>query len=215
MKSRYVFLVGLPLVLIFWSFSNNPLKLNFSSSFTKSSTTLNQDLCDTDAFIGPVIDLNYFDVRYYSLAITPPDSFMTFREALAFKESQGKFWKVNTLGYMGKYQFGMTTLETLGVTDSLRFLRSPRLQERVFIKNLQYNHEILEPYIEKYAGKKVGGIEITESGILAAAHLSGAGGVKRFFKTNGRKANRDAYGSSIKTYMKRFGGYDMSEVIEP
>jgi len=39
--------------------------------------------------------------------------------------------------------------------------------------------------------------------------------VKRFFKTRGRKSNSDAYGSSVKMYMKRFGGYDMSEVIEP
>ncbi|MGJ8685674.1 MAG: peptidoglycan-binding protein LysM [Nonlabens sp.] len=214
MKSRHVFLVGLPLVLIFWSFSNNHLKLDTSSLYT-SATAVNKEFYDATAFVGPVLNSTYFDVRYYSLAITPPDSFLTFREALAFKESQGKFWKVNSLGYMGKYQFGMSTLETLGVTDSLRFLRSPRLQERVFIKNLRYNHEILEPYILKYAGKKVGGVYITESGILAAAHLSGPGGVKRFFKTKGRKSNRDAYGSSVKTYMKRFAGYDMSEVIEP
>lgn len=214
MKSRYVFLVGLPLVFLFWSFSNNHFKLD-RNSFFASSDFSNKDYYDADAFIGPVLETNYFDVRYYSLAITPPDSFLTFREALAFKESQGKFWKVNSLGYMGKYQFGMTTLETLGVTDSLKFLRSPRLQERVFIRNLKYNHEILQPYIEKYNGQRIGGVHITESGILAAAHLSGPGGVKRFFKTNGRKSNSDAYGSSVKTYMKRFAGYDLSEVIEP
>ncbi|WP_042296619.1 hypothetical protein [Nonlabens sp. Asnod3-H03] len=213
MKSRHVYLVVLPLVLIFWSFSNNHLKLD-SGVFKTSVNKINEEFYDADAFIGPVASSNLFDVRYYSLAITPPDSFLTFREALAFKESQGKFWKVNSLGYMGKYQFGMTTLETLGVRDSLQFLRSPRLQERVFIKNLRYNHEILEPYIKQYAGKKIGGIHVTESGILAAAHLSGPGGVKRFFKTKGRKSNRDAYGSSVKTYMKRFGGYDLSEVID-
>lgn len=214
MKSRYVYLVALPLVFVFWSFSNNHLKLDTSSLFT-SATIENEESFDADAFIGPLQDSNFFDVRYYSLAITPPDSFLTFREALAFKESQGKFWKINSLGYMGKYQFGMTTLETLGIRDSLKFMNSPRLQERTFIKNLRYNHEILQPYIEKYAGKKVAGIKVTESGILAAAHLSGAGGVKRFFKTQGRKSVRDAYGSSVKSYMKKFGGYDLSEVIEP
>jgi len=212
MKTRHVYLIGLPLVFIFWSFNNN--HLSFDSSAFTSSSTVNEEWCDTDAFIGPVIESELFELSYYSLAITAPNSFLTFREALAFKESQGKFWKVNSLGYMGKYQFGMSTLETLGVKDSLQFLKSPRLQERTFIKNLQYNHNILEQYIEQYAGKKVGGVDITESGILAAAHLSGAGGVKRFFKTKGRKANRDAYGSSVKMYMERFAGYDMSEVIE-
>ncbi|WP_438963188.1 peptidoglycan-binding protein LysM [Nonlabens sp.] len=215
MKSRQVFLVVLPLVFIFWSFSYDHLKLDYHNLYETVEYSSKQNIEIANEFIGPVIETKCSDVRYYSLAITPPDSFLTFREALAFKESQGKFWKINSLGYMGKYQFGMTTLETLGVTDSLKFLRSPRLQERVFIKNLKYNHEILEPYIEKYTGQKIGGVYITESGILAAAHLSGPGGVKRFFKTKGRKANRDAYGTSIKTYMTRFGGYDMSEVIEP
>ena len=30
------------------------------------------------------------------------------------------------------------------------------------------------------------GIEITESGILAAAHLSGAGNVKKYLRSNGK-----------------------------
>ena len=31
-------------------------------------------------------------------------NFVGFKEALAFKESQGKYRVVNTLGYLGKYQ---------------------------------------------------------------------------------------------------------------
>ena len=38
-------------------------------------------------------------------------NFVGFKEALAFKESQGKYRVINTLGYLGKYQFGSTTLE--------------------------------------------------------------------------------------------------------
>lgn len=213
MKSRYVYLVALPLVFIFWSFSNLSLGIATSSFFT-NITAVEEESIDEDLFIGPLRDSSLFDVRYFSLAISPPDSFLIFRESLAFKESQGKYGIVNTLGYLGKYQFGMTTLSFFGVNDSTIFLNSPRLQERIFIKNLQHNYGVLEPYIEKYAGKKIAGIQVTESGILAAAHLSGAGGVKRFFKTKGRKSNRDAYGSSVKAYMKRFAGYDLSDVIE-
>jgi hypothetical protein len=40
----------------------------------------------------------------------------------------------------------------------------------------------------------VSGIVVTESGILAAAHLGGAGSVKRYFKNNGEKYIKDAYG---------------------
>jgi hypothetical protein len=45
----------------------------------------------------------------------------------------------------------------------------------------------------------VSGIVVTESGILAAAHLGGAGSVKRYFKNNGEYI-KDAYGTSIVTW---------------
>jgi hypothetical protein len=49
---------------------------------------------------------------------------------------------------------------------------------------------------------------ITESGILAAAHLGGQGSVKRYFK-NG-KVFRDGNGTKITSYMKTFSGYDIN-----
>jgi len=152
--------------------------------------------------------------KTYSLATSKPRSFISFREALAFKESQGKYGIVNSLGYLGKYQFGMTTLRHFGVNDADTFLRSPKLQERIFVKNLRYNHNMLEDYIQKYAGKEVGGVTVTESGMLAAAHLSGVGGVKKYLKSNGTGRSRDAYGSSVRGYMKKFGGYDLSPVLK-
>jgi hypothetical protein len=39
-------------------------------------------------------------------------------------------------------------------------------------------------------------------GILAAAHLGGAGSVKRYFKTMEKYI--DAYGTSIRSYMEAF-----------
>ncbi|MFB1040089.1 MAG: peptidoglycan-binding protein LysM, partial [Polaribacter sp.] len=41
--------------------------------------------------------------------------FIAFKEAVAFKESQGKYEVVNTLGYLGKYQFGRTTLHRFNI----------------------------------------------------------------------------------------------------
>lgn len=141
-------------------------------------------------------------------------TFVGFQQSLAARESQGKYYKVNTLGYLGKYQFGSETLRILGIRDTLTFLRSRKLQEKAFMANLARNKWELRKEIAKYSGKIINGIEITESGILAAAHLGGPGSVKRFLKTNGRRKCKDSYGTSIKEYMEDFSGYDMSS-IEP
>ena len=139
--------------------------------------------------------------------------FIGFKEAVAFKESQGKYKKINTLGYMGKYQFGLETLKTIGIQDSLTFLNSPKLQEKAFVALLSKNKWELKDEIEKYSGKIISGVKVTESGILAAAHLGGAGSVKRFLNSNGAKKCKDNYGTSVKTYMREFGGYETSGII--
>lgn len=139
--------------------------------------------------------------------------FIGFKEALAFKESQGKYHKVNTLGYLGKYQFGRETLKTVGIHDSLSFLNNPKLQEKAFIALLSKNKWELRKEIEKYSGRIISGVKITESGILAAAHLGGAGSVRRFLNSNGAKKSRDDYGTSVKSYMRMFGGYETEAIV--
>ena len=47
--------------------------------------------------------------------------FIGYKEAIAHKESQGKYKKINTLGYLGKYQFGVETLKSIGIHDSVGF----------------------------------------------------------------------------------------------
>lgn len=134
--------------------------------------------------------------------------FIGFKEALAHKESQGKYRKINTLGYLGKYQFGKETLKSIGITDSVHFMNSPKLQEKAFVVLLSKNKYELQDYIEKFEGKFVDGVKITESGILAAAHLGGTGSVKRFLNSNGTKKCKDDYGTSVKTYLRDFGGFE-------
>lgn len=46
---------------------------------------------------------------------------MGFQQSLAARESQCRYYKVNTLGYLGKYQFGSETLKILGIRDTLTF----------------------------------------------------------------------------------------------
>jgi hypothetical protein len=139
--------------------------------------------------------------------------FVGFKEAIGFKESQNKYKKINTLGYLGKYQFGIETLKTVGVHDSAEFLKNPRMQEKAFIALLSKNKWELKTEIEKYNGKVINGTLITESGILAAAHLGGAGSVKKYLNSNGKRHFKDAYGMSIQIYLSDFGGFDTSSIV--
>tara|TARA_R110001592_G_scaffold5169_1_gene28590 strand:+ start:763 stop:1344 length:582 start_codon:yes stop_codon:yes gene_type:complete len=139
-------------------------------------------------------------------------NFVAFKQAVAFKESQGKYTVVNTLGYLGKYQFGRTTLERLDIYNTREFLQNPELQEKAFIALCKVNKWILRKDIERSVGKTINGIIITESGILAAAHLSGAGNVKNYLRSNGTECFSDAYGTTIKSYLKKFAGYDVSNI---
>lgn len=140
-------------------------------------------------------------------------NFVAFKEAVAFKESQGSYTVVNTLGYLGKYQFGRTTLARFKIYNTTAFLKNPELQEKAFIALCKVNKWILRKDIQRSVGKVINGIKITESGILAAAHLSGAGNVKKFLRSNGVERFSDAYGTSIQMYMKKFAAYDVSNII--
>lgn len=138
--------------------------------------------------------------------------FIGFKEAIGFKESQGKYHMVNSLGYMGKYQFGKSTLETIGIKDSMQFMNSPKLQEKAFVALIQRNKWELRDIITEYRGKIVGGVRVTESGILAAAHLGGAGSIRKYLESNGRRKCKDNYGTSVKSYLSDFGGYEIHNI---
>jgi hypothetical protein len=132
-----------------------------------------------------------------------------FLSAIGFRESGNRYDITNTFGYMGKYQFGRATLKGLGYKVSKKeFLNNPDLQEEAMLSLLNHNKEKLQTYINVYDGKTINGIYITESGILAAAHLGGQGSVRRYFR-NG-KVFKDGYGTKITSYMSNFSGYDIN-----
>lgn len=140
------------------------------------------------------------------------NSFIGFKEALGFKESRNRYFIVNKFGYLGKYQFGKSTLRRLKIYNVENFLRNPEQQERAFKALCSLNKHILRKDIKRSVGKKINGFEITESGILAAAHLGGAGNVKKFLRSNGGNNFNDAFGTSIQHYMKTFSGFDVSTI---
>ena len=131
-----------------------------------------------------------------------------FLDAIGFKESGNRYDIVNRFGYMGKYQFGKRTLRGLGfkVTKE-EFLTSPVIQEKAMTALLKQNKRSLRKYIRKYNNQIVHGVLVTESGLLAAAHLGGAGSVKKWFRTG--KVRTDGNGVAITTYMTKFQGYNL------
>lgn len=78
------------------------------------------------------------------------------------------------------------------------------------VKYMKVNRRKLKKLIDKYEGKVINGIKITESGILAASHLAGAGGVKKFLRSGGKYNPADGYGTKLTHYLKKFSNYNFN-----
>ena len=153
-------------------------------------------ILDADHLEAPVIEIK-------------PTSHQQFLDAIGQRESSNRYDVVNSYGYMGKYQFGSKTLKGLGYKVSKEeFLNNPELQEQAMLDLLKHNKKKLKRFIDKYEGQTVHGIYITESGILAAAHLAGQGNVRKFFRKG--YEFKDGFGTKMTSYMSQFGGYNLS-----
>lgn len=130
-----------------------------------------------------------------------------FLTSIGRRESSNRYDIVNRWGYMGKYQFGRKTLNALGYKNisNKQFLSNPKLQEEAMVKLLKHNKHILRKEIRKYCGTQKHGVYITESGLLAAAHLAGPGNVKKWLRRG--KRFRDGLGTDLTEYLQLFGGY--------
>jgi len=114
---------------------------NESFDFSKYSTQ-GEELKYTAECMQPSEEFSHDDYDAFSMRLGK--SYVGFKEALAFKESQGNYFSVNNFGYLGKYQFGKETLKLIGVYNPKQFLYSPVLQEEAFIANMKRNKWILE-----------------------------------------------------------------------
>lgn len=158
-----------------------------------------------------------------------------FYNDLGFRESSGNYKTVNHYGFAGKYQMGEAALADAGyykkksqnynndwkgqftgkdgVYSLNDFLENKQAQENAnhTFKKTQWRQ--LKSYgLDKYLGKTINGNEITASGILAAAHLKGPGNVQEYLKSNGRNNPKDRLNTSVEDYIKKFSGYDVSEI---
>ncbi len=152
--------------------------------------------------VSPIV-FNEIKVKEIEIKIKGHNQFL---KAIGHRESGNRYNIVNKYGYMGKYQFGKSTLKGLGfkVTQD-EFLNSPHIQEKAMQALLEHNHKKLKKQIKKYCGQTINGVYITESGVLAAAHLAGQGNVKKFFRRG--YEFKDGFGTKMTTYMEQFSGY--------
>ena len=109
-------------------------------------------------------------------------------------ESSGNYDTTNILGYLGKYQFGIQTLRTLGFTCTPEeFLSNPLLQEQAIIALNIYNDNLLR--------KKLN-YDSLRFDYLAGAHLGGADNVVKYVKEGYNPS--DYFGTNIKSYIEKF-----------
>lgn len=141
-----------------------------------------------------------------------PIDFASFAKRIGMLESSNNYTAVNSLGYLGKYQFGALALQDMGLVKkgtSLKgldnpanwtieggkqaFLNNPELQEKTFIRYTTMNFRTLQRI----------GVLTAESppdqvaGFLAASHLLGPGGARDLMKG---KVSTDAYGTKSSKY---------------
>ena len=159
------------------------------------------------------VKLNINANIYVPVPFTVRD-FVGFKNFLGFFESGSNYKKVNRFGYLGKYQFGKGTLKMYGVRNLSEYRLNPELQEKVFLMNVMRNKWILRREISWYSNRYLNGTYISESGIIAAAHLSGPGNVKKFLRShcNPDLDKRDANGTSISDYLNIFKDYDLEKI---
>ena len=162
------------------------------------------------------------------LALIPESKgYEDFLDALGFRESTDDYTKVNSYGYMGRYQMGGMALEEAGFKDEdgewsplansygvysrKDFLNSPQAQEQA----IRAYHSTVCRYIrfyglEDFVGATYCGVKVTRSGLLAACHLVGVGSMKKAL-TSGQVV-RDGFGTPAAEYLELFGGYNINEV---
>ena len=129
-------------------------------------------------------------------------------------ESGGRTDLINQYGYGGRLQFGQDRLNdaiAAGVapqgTTVQAFAQSPQLQQQVEAWHFNdINNYIQSQGLGRYVGQTVGGTVITPQGMLAAAHLGGKAGLKQFLESGGKYDPADQLGTTLSSYMSRFGG---------
>jgi hypothetical protein len=146
------------------------------------------------------------------------DQYLKYREAIGKRESGGNYAAINTLNYLGKYQFGAAALTDFGyikkgyknkdlkntsawvgkndITSHLKFLEKKSIQDECMKLFTKQNFTIL---------RRKGVLRNDSNpnhcaGLLAVSHLKGPGDGIKYGR--GEPVNPDGYGTSPEKYYK-------------
>jgi hypothetical protein len=146
----------------------------------------------------------------------------SYANAVAKKESGGDIGVENTLGYLGKYQFGAEALASVGILDEQKYakLKSQHMRNKEILNDSSVwaipggkeaflkDEKLQDATFNKYTTMNLAGLQANNvvnksttpadtAGWLMAAHLKGVGGATKLSKG---EDNADAYGTRASTY---------------
>lgn len=170
-------------------------------------------------------------------AVIAGTTYTDFLHALAQRESSMQADNVNTrTRYAGLYQMGEAAMQDVGlysgdatkrndyvgsftgrygVTSLQGFLSDPDAQTKAIT---DYHNRVWNSYLTNngsggaanYIGQTINGIQVTQSGLIAAAHLVGHGDVKKWLNSGGTFMPQDGNGTKLVEYLQKFAGYSLS-----
>ena len=146
----------------------------------------------------------------YKEPITLEGKFRVFADSLATIISNKKYDTIFENGSLGKYAIGNMCLKDLGFSPTKKFrenfLKDTLLQEESFRVICMINKYRMRNYIDKYNGNVYNNVSISESGLLAGAHIIGATTLKSWF------AN-DYKNDEMVEVIKKMNGFNLDYIV--
>ncbi|MDT3671777.1 MAG: transglycosylase SLT domain-containing protein [Aromatoleum sp.] len=161
-------------------------------------------------------------------------TYTDFLKAVGQRESTMNPRVTNQFGHVGLFQFSEAALQDVGlysgdgtpktndwtgaftgkygVSSLADLLANPDAQvQAVTAYHRQTWNTLTKVYgAESYLGTTITGIPITASGLVAAAHLVGAGTVGEWLKSGGTTDPADGNGTTLVSYLEQFAGYTLN-----
>lgn len=142
--------------------------------------------------------------------ITLEGKFMIFADSLGTIISNKKYDTIFKNGSLGKYAIGNMCLKDLGFSPTAKFreefLKDSLLQEECFRVICMMNKYRMRNYIDKYNGVQYKQVTISESGLIAGAHLIGATTLKSWFTKNYKNAE-------VTDVIKKMNGFNLDYIV--
>ena len=157
-----------------------------------------------------------------------------YLSALCTRESGCSPGIKNGSGYIGLYQMGEAALIDAGYykkdgtntndwkgswtgkngINSLGdfYASAPKQTQAIYDYNVKQWGYIKADGSDKYVGQTINGVLITESGLLAGAHLVGNGGLHKFLASKGQVVPTDGNKVAITNYIGKFSGYNIAPI---